>query len=168
MGGVDMFRSSSLGYFFMVFYWIFYVFIFHVILSPGSPLSHPPSPCFSEDAHPPTHSFPPQHPNILLHWGNEPSQDQGLLLLLMPDNAILCYRWVEAMGTLCCWFSPWELWGIWLIDIVVLPMGLQIPSAPSVFFSNSFIWGPRWLTASIIIYISKALADLAVREKGQV
>jgi hypothetical protein len=30
------------------------------------------------------------------------------------------------------WFSPWELWGIWLVDIVGPPMGLQTPSATSV------------------------------------
>jgi hypothetical protein len=30
------------------------------------------------------------------------------------------------------WFSPWELWGYWLIHIVVPPMGLQTPSAPWV------------------------------------
>jgi len=35
--------------------------------------------------------LPPQHPGIPLHWGNEPSWDQWLLLLLMPENAILCY-----------------------------------------------------------------------------
>jgi hypothetical protein len=34
--------------------------------------------------------------------------------------------------SLNCWFSPWKLWGIWLVDTVVLPMGLQTPSAPSV------------------------------------
>jgi hypothetical protein len=28
--------------------------------------------------------------------------------------------------------SPWEFWGVWLVDIFVLPMGLQTPSAPSV------------------------------------
>ena len=28
------------------------------------------------------------------------------------------------------WFSSWELWGYWLVHIVVLPMGLQTPSAP--------------------------------------
>jgi hypothetical protein len=26
------------------------------------------------------------------------------------------------------WFSPWELWAVWLIDIAVLPVGLQILS----------------------------------------
>jgi hypothetical protein len=34
------------------------------------------------------------------------------------------------------WFSPWELrvggWAFWLVDIVVLPMGLQTLSAASV------------------------------------
>ena len=37
------------------------------------------------------------------------------------------------MGTPCVlfgWFTPWELWGVWLVDIVVLPMGLKTPSAP--------------------------------------
>ena len=29
-------------------------------------------------------------------------------------------------------FSPWELWGVWLVDIFVLPVGLQTPSAPLV------------------------------------
>jgi hypothetical protein len=28
------------------------------------------------------------------------------------------------------WFSPRELWEYWLVHIVVLPMGLQTPSAP--------------------------------------
>jgi len=32
----------------------------------------------------------------------------------------------------CWWFSPWELWRVWLVDIVVLLRGLQTPSAPSV------------------------------------
>jgi hypothetical protein len=36
-----------------------------------------------------------------------------------------------AMWTPWLWFSPWALWGVWLVDIVVLPMGLQTPSAPS-------------------------------------
>jgi hypothetical protein len=28
------------------------------------------------------------------------------------------------------WFSPWDLWGYWLVHIVVPPMGLQTLSAP--------------------------------------
>jgi hypothetical protein len=30
------------------------------------------------------------------------------------------------------WFSPWELWGVRLVDSVVLPMWLQSPLAPPV------------------------------------
>jgi hypothetical protein len=30
------------------------------------------------------------------------------------------------------WFSPRELWGYWLVHIVVPPMGLQTPSVPWV------------------------------------
>jgi hypothetical protein len=40
--------------------------------------------------------------------------------------------WVPPCVLFGWWFSPWELWGYWLVDIVVLPMGLQTPSAPSV------------------------------------
>ena len=58
---------------------------------PAIPLSHSLSPCFYEDDPPPNHLFLPHCPGIPLHWGIEPSQDQGLLLLLMPDNAILSY-----------------------------------------------------------------------------
>jgi hypothetical protein len=51
---------------------------------------------------------------------------------LVPDKAI-CY--------ICTWsYDPCmyrllvggELWRVWLVDIVVLPMGLQSPPAPSV------------------------------------
>ena len=40
--------------------------------------------------------IPPTHSHLTglafpLHWGIQPSSDQGLLLLLIPDNAILCY-----------------------------------------------------------------------------
>jgi len=54
-------------------------------------LPSPPYPCFYEDAPTPTHPLPSQRPGIPLHWENEPSQNQGLSLLLMLDNAILCY-----------------------------------------------------------------------------
>ena len=58
-------------------------------------------------------------------------------------------------------FSSWELWGVWLVDIVVFPMILQTSSAPSVLpltstlGSQSSFW---WLTASIHICVGKDLA----------
>jgi hypothetical protein len=63
---------------------------------------------------------------IPLHWGIESSHDLGPLLPLMPDKAILWYISVGAMGPSLFdwWFNTWELWGVWLVDFVVLPMGL--------------------------------------------
>jgi hypothetical protein len=61
---------------------------------PPSPLpetpSHSPSPCFYEGVYPTYPPLPTPCPGIPLHWSIKPSQDQGHLLL-MPDNAILCY-----------------------------------------------------------------------------
>jgi hypothetical protein len=57
------------------------------------PLSYPLASCFYEgDPLPSNHPVLPPWPGIPLHWGIKSSQDQGpLLLLLIPDNAILCY-----------------------------------------------------------------------------
>ena len=44
--------------------------------------------------------------------------------------------WVAPYVLFGWWCSPWELWGVWLVDTVVPPppMELQTPSAPSVPF----------------------------------
>ena len=54
--------------------------------------------------------------------------------------------WVPLCVIFGWWFSPWELWGYWLVDIAVPPMGLQIPSAPSV-LSLTPPLGGGWGTA---------------------
>jgi hypothetical protein len=81
---------------------ILFTYISNVILFPCFPSGHPCaiSPplllwwCYSTY---PTHcNFPPDIP---LHWGIEPSQDQGLLLPLMTNKAILCY--------ICNWSHGW-------------------------------------------------------------
>ena len=82
---------SGFTSFVFFFYWIFYVFTFQMFSPfPVSPLEPPypipPTLCFYEGAPSPTHSFPLHGPGIPLHWGVEPWP-----LLLMPDNAILCY-----------------------------------------------------------------------------
>jgi hypothetical protein len=46
------------------------------------------------------------------------------------------------------WLSPWELWGVWLVDIVVLPIRLQTPSAPSVLSLREHKCQPRLLYPS--------------------
>jgi hypothetical protein len=40
--------------------------------------------------------------------------------------------WVPPCVLFGWWFSPWELWGVWFVDIAVPPMGPQTPSASSV------------------------------------
>lgn len=84
-----------------------------------------------------THPFPPQHTGNPLHWGNKPLQDQGLLFLLMPDNVIPSATYAAAaidpsICTLVMVLVPESYNGIWLVDTVVLPVVLQIPSTPSI------------------------------------
>jgi len=119
-------------------------------------LSSPnPVPCFNEDT--PTPTSMPWHSPTLGKW---PLLHQGLLLLLMPDNAIL--HWVPPCVFIDWWFNPWELWEIWLVDIVVLSMGFQTASASSVpsltppLGSLCSIW---LLAASILICIIMVLAE---------
>jgi hypothetical protein len=106
---------------------------------PGNPLSNSPTPCFYEGVsptHSPTHPLAPYCPGIPLHWGIKPSQDQWLLLPMMHYKAIHWYIWGWSHGFLHVysgwWFSPWEIWGVWLVE-VVLPMRLQNHLAPSDF-----------------------------------
>jgi len=82
--------------------------------------------------------------------------------------------WLEPWVTLCVlfdwWFSPWELWGFWLVDIVVFPMGLQTSSDPSV-LSLTPPWGTlfsvQWLAVSICLCICQVLAEPLRRQLYQ-
>ena len=74
---------------------ILFIYISNDIHLPCFP-SNPPHPtsyslCLYEGASPHSTPRPPHCSNIPLCWGIKPSQDQGLLLQLMPDKAILCY-----------------------------------------------------------------------------
>jgi len=64
------------------------------------------------------------------------------------------------------WFSLWELWGIWLVDIVVLPMGLQTSSVPSILSLTQLgsLCSVQWLAVSIPLCLCQALADLLRRQ----
>ena len=60
------------------------------------------------------------------------------------------------------WFSSCELWVVRLLDIVVLPMGLQSPSAASFLPLTLPLGSPgsvQWLTVSICICIDQVLAE---------
>jgi hypothetical protein len=66
------------------------------------------------------------------------------------------------------WLSPWELWGIWLVDIVVIPMGLQTPPALLVLSLTPPLRTPysvQWLAVSI--QLCKALAGTLRRQLYQ-
>ena len=103
--------------------------------------------------------FYPPHPGTCLHWGIKPSQDQEPLLPLMSDKVILCY--------ICSWnhglvLSPWVLWTVWLVHIVVLPIRLQTPSAPSVLPLTAPLgtpWSVWLLAVSISLCSCQALAE---------
>ena len=127
---------------------ILFIYMSNVILFPGFPLGTPypilPLPASMRVLpHPPTHSrlpalaFPYTVASSLSRPRASPPIDdrQGHPLLRM---------WLEPWITPCIlfawWFSPWELWGIWLVDIVVLPMKFQPPSALSVFSIYLFIY----------------------------
>ena len=60
----------------------------------------PPTDSMRVCLHPSTH-FPPSYPRIPLHWGIKFSQDQGLLLPLMPHKAILCYIYGWSQVHIC-------------------------------------------------------------------
>jgi len=82
----EVWGASFLNYCIDFLYWLLYLFRFQM-LSPF-PVSSPQIPY-------PIHPYPasigmlshpllPNHPRIPVHWGSEPSQDQGPLLPLMP------------------------------------------------------------------------------------
>lgn len=60
------------------------------------------------------------------------------------------------------WFSPLELWEVWLVNNVVLPIWLQSPSAHSALpltFPLGSLGSVQWLAVSICMCISQGLAE---------
>jgi hypothetical protein len=117
---------------------ILFIYISNVSLFPDPPqnsLYYPPSSCFYEGVPPPSQPLPPPCPGIPLHCcihraftgprASSPTDArQGHPLL-----HIWLKSWIPPRLLFGWWFKPWELW---LVDVVVLPLGFQTPSAPSV------------------------------------
>jgi hypothetical protein len=96
--------------------------------TPQNPLSHPSSPCFNEGAPPLPHPPQPPRPCIPLHWGIEPSQDQGPLLPLMSNKTILCY------------ICGWSHGSLHVYSLV----GCLVPET-SVWLMLFFLWGGKFI-----------------------
>jgi hypothetical protein len=85
----------------------------------------------------------------------------------------LLHMQLEPCVILCWWLSPWEFWGgegVWLVDIAVLPVGLQTPSTPSVLSLTPLLrtlCSVQWLSANICLCICKALAGPLRRQPYQ-
>jgi hypothetical protein len=78
--------------------------------------------------------------------------------------------WMPPYVLFCWWFSPWKLWGYWLICIVVPPMGLQTPSAPlvlSLALPLGTLCSVQWLAVSFYPCICHALAEPLRRQLYQ-
>jgi hypothetical protein len=103
-------------------YYIFSLFIFQMLSPflgspPKTPLSPHPSPCS------PTHPHLLPGTGIHLHWC------KGLSFHWCLTRSSLLHIELEPWVPPSCvlfgwWLSPWELWGYWLVHIVVPPMGL--------------------------------------------
>ena len=69
--------------------------------------------------------------------------------------------WLPPCILFSSWISPWELWVVQFVDIVLL-MGLQSTSAPSVLSLALPLGSPgltQWLAVSICIYIGHVLVE---------
>ena len=102
---------------FFLFKFFFYLHFKYYILSLFPLLILPLSYCFYEGGPPQPHPLQPPHPGIPLHWDIKPSQDQGPLLLLMPNKSILCYICHWSHGSLHVYslvgsLVPWSSGGL--------------------------------------------------------
>ena len=138
-----MYSVSKCCFFLSFLLDIFFIYISNVIPFPSSPTKNPPS--FPSSPCSPTHPLLLPGPGISLHWGIEPSQDQGTLLPFIDDwlgHPLLHMHlepWVPPCVFFGWWFSPWELWEYWLVYIVVSPTNTFSSLGP---FSSSSIGNP--------------------------
>jgi hypothetical protein len=133
------------------------------LISPPETLHPFPPSCFYEVCPQPTPASPPWHSPALGHRAVTGSR--ASLPIDDWQGHPLLQIWLEPWVPLCVllgwWFRPWELW---LVDIVVLPTGLQTPSALSVLSLTPPLgtwWSVKWLAASICLCICQVLASLS-------
>jgi hypothetical protein len=126
-------------YDFIFFNWIFFfIYISNVFPFPSLHFGNPPIPfhlqlllCTSMRVlpNPPTHSHLPAMASPYTGV-SDTLRPKGLSSHWCPTRpSSATYIWSH--GSLHVysgwWFSPWELWGVWPVDTVARPMGLQTP-----------------------------------------
>jgi hypothetical protein len=142
------FFTSELTSFLLV---ILFIYTSNVVLLPSFPSKNSlllSLSCLFEGAPPTIHTLLPQCPNIPLHWGIKPPQDQGPPLSLMSYKAILCYICSWSHGSLHVYSLVGGLvsgssgGGVWLLDICCSSYGVAIPFSPLYPSPNSSIGVP--------------------------
>jgi len=138
------------------FYWIFFKFIFQML----SHFPFPPLEPLSQNPHITSIRWSPSHKPLLPHCLGIPLHTLGESnfhkVKGLSSHWCLLDMLLEPWFTPCVlfgwWFSPWELCCVWLVNIV-LPIGLQTPSVPSL----GTPFPVQWLTARIPLCICQAL-----------
>jgi hypothetical protein len=149
LGQGDFLWMCCIFFFFIFLLDLLFIYISNIV-SFENPLSHSPSHCFDEGDTSPTPASPAWHSPTLGHQAftgpsSSPPIDvqQGYPLLPM---------WLEPWVTPCVLFGGWlSSWKLWLVDIFVLPMRLQTPSAPSV-LSLTTPLGTPWICYILMIH----------------
>jgi hypothetical protein len=119
------------------------------VVVPPNPLPHPPFPASMRVLpHPLIHSHLPHSPAFSYTGASSLHRT----ITWRPYKAILCYICGWSHGSLHVYFLvgdlvPGSSEGVWFV-VVVLPMGLQTPSAPSVFSLT-----PPSVCASISVFV---------------
>jgi hypothetical protein len=130
------------------------------LLKPPIPSSLPLLLCRCFPTHPLTPSSLPFHSPTLGYWAFTGPRTTPLIDAWQVYPLLHVTKpWVPPCVHFGWWFSPWELWGYWLVDIV-LPMELQIPSDLSVLSlipPMGTLCSVQWLAVSIYICICQAL-----------
>jgi len=128
------------------FYWLFYLHVRSYPPSQLSPLSPPRSPLPLRECSPLPSPSPPCLSTLAFFYSGASSLHR--IRATPPIDVRLV--------------SPWELWGLWSVDIVVAPMGLLTPSAPSVLLLAPPLGSPcsvRRLAACICVCIGHVLSE---------
>ena len=143
-----MFLFLLLFFFLLLFVYLFIYLIGHFIhlhfkyYHPSQfPLSKPSAPSslllplwgFSP-IYPPTHASSSYHHPSLGHQTSTGPRAFPLINARWSNPLVYLQleTWIPSCVLFGWWFSLWELWGYWLIHIVLLPVGLQTPPDPLV------------------------------------